>query len=96
MDERDIRRRTRDVVREMAPLREEKASASSSLIADLGYDSLGLVELLVALEQEFGMSVEEEYELGVETVADVEERVVELLLRRPSPMPGGAAGGVER
>lgn len=92
MDERDIRRRTRAVVREMAPLRGEEVSASSSLVVDLGYDSLGLVELLVALEREFGMPAEEGDEFGVETVGEVEERVVELLTRHPAPTPGAAGG----
>ena len=94
MDEREIRRRTRGVVGEMAPLQEEEVTAFSSLVVDLGYDSLGLVELLVALEREFGMPAQEGDELGVETVADVEARVVELVASR-SLSPPSAAEGVE-
>ena len=92
MDEREIRRRTRAVVKEMAPLQEEEVTASSSLVVDLGYDSLGLVELLVALERELGMSAEERDEIVVETVSDVEARVVELFASRPLSSPSATEG----
>ena len=43
--------------------------------ADLGADSLDVVELLMTLEDEFGISVSDEEALGLKTVADIEKLI---------------------
>jgi acyl carrier protein len=79
MDEADVRTRVRSVIASMAPLRPVPVEADSELRTDLGYDSLSLVELAVALEEEFGLPATAEDDTDVEAVRDVEELVLERL-----------------
>lgn len=53
----------------------EAISKDASLRDDLGYDSLMEVELIMALEEEFGFSVEDEEAEKIKTVGDVLEHV---------------------
>ena len=46
-------------------------SESSSLIDDLGADSLDVVELCLAFEDEFGVHIEDEDLPGIRTISDV-------------------------
>lgn len=46
---------------------------SSNIIDDLGADSLDLVEILMALESEFGTSISDDDALKLKTVGDVIE-----------------------
>lgn len=60
------------VVAEMAPMRGLEVTQSSRLREDLGYDSLSLLELAAALEDEFGLPPDAELDAEVaEAVADV-------------------------
>lgn len=49
----------------------EEVKPESSLIEDLGADSLDAVELSMALEDEFGITIEDEEFAGLVTVQDV-------------------------
>ncbi|MFB9904332.1 acyl carrier protein [Allokutzneria oryzae] len=65
------------VVAAMAPNQGVAVTAESRLTADLGYDSLRLMELTMALEKHFGLPpVDFERAATVTTVADV-TRLVE-------------------
>ena len=44
---------------------------SSKIVDDLGADSLDVVELLMTLEDEFGVSVSDEEALEIKTVGDI-------------------------
>src|SRR4029077_2480311 len=76
MDEAQVRGQVRAVIAEMAPLRGEAIEGDTSLIVDLGFDSLGLVELATALEQEFGLGADEEDDPGFDSVAEVENWIL--------------------
>ena len=52
-------------------------SESTNLILDLRADSLDLVELIMAFEDEFGISVPDEVALAVKTIGDVVTYVAE-------------------
>lgn len=80
-DERAIRDRVRAMVRDMAGVRPPSVDGSADLRAELGYDSLGLLELAGALEEEFALSMPDDDVEYVETVADVEGLVLDLLAR---------------
>ncbi len=84
MNEREARERVRAVVAALAPLRSDEVERASLLVLDLGFDSLGLWELVATLEREFGLiaELEESDEVDVETVGDVEERVLDLLVKQ--------------
>jgi len=77
MDTQDIRHRVRTVVFDMAPLRDTEVLPQSLLREDLGYDSLSLLELAAALEDEFSVLASAELDAEVaETVLEVEEIVL--------------------
>ena len=80
MTEAAVRERVRAVAGEMAPLKGTAVEGSSRLQMDLGYDSLGLLELAQALEHEFELPpVLEQDAEGIETVADVERVIIGML-----------------
>lgn len=49
----------------------DKISADSRIIEDLGADSLDMVEMLMTLEDEFGISISDEEAVNLKTVADI-------------------------
>jgi acyl carrier protein len=51
----------------------ETVSIESSLIDDLNADSLDMVELVMAMEQEFGISIPDEEAERIKTVGDAIE-----------------------
>ena len=50
---------------------EDKISATSDIFEDLGADSLDVVELLMSLEDEFGLTIEDDQVQDFHTVGDV-------------------------
>ena len=50
---------------------ESKITLESSLSEDLGADSLDAVELIMALEDEFGVEVNDDDAQGIKTVGDI-------------------------
>lgn len=78
-----VRRRVRELVRELAPNPVKHAGADTRLEEDLHYDSLALVNLAVCLEREFelvGFAESQGMDIALETVGDV-EAVVDGLVR---------------
>ncbi len=67
------RERVDELIRSLCPIDPPEAIADEALlIADLGYDSLGLLELVSALEVEFGLTeVPEDDALEIESVGDL-------------------------
>ena len=49
---------------------ESKITPNSKIVEDLGADSLDVVELLMNLEEEFGISVSEDEATKISTVGD--------------------------
>jgi len=75
-----VRERVLSVVSDMAPMRGGQVAPGSSLRGDLGYDSLTLLELAAALEDEFRLPASAELDAEVaETVVDVERIVLDKL-----------------
>ncbi|MBE7082147.1 MAG: acyl carrier protein [Clostridiales bacterium] len=50
---------------------EAKITENSRLIEDLGADSLDTVEMLMAFEEEFGISIPDEEAMNMKTVKDI-------------------------
>jgi len=67
----DLEKRVRDLVVEKLKVRPEKVSRDASIIDDLGADSLDSVDLLLALEKEFGKSISETEADRIKTVGDL-------------------------
>lgn len=49
----------------------EKVKMTSSLVNDLGADSLDIVELVMAMEEEFGLEIPDEEAEKIKSVGDV-------------------------
>lgn len=90
LSERLVRERVTAIVAGVAPLETAELSGESLLVADLGYDSLALWELLAALDRDFGFTIAPDGE-EIETVADVEALVLESLRNQ-----GGVRDGTSR
>ena len=63
--------KVRDIVVEQLGVDEEDVKLESAFIDNLGADSLDIVELIMALEEEFDMEISEEDAEKVSTVGDV-------------------------
>ena len=52
-------------------IKEDKIKLESKVVEDLGADSLDVVELLMTLEDEFGIEVGEDDAVKLKTVSDI-------------------------
>lgn len=52
-------------------IEEGKIAKNSKLIEDLGADSLDMVEMLMTLEDEFGISIPDDEAMKLKTVEDI-------------------------
>lgn len=68
----------RDLIAQMAPGELSEVSAEHRLVEDLGYDSLTLIELAVAIEERFALApISEEEAMRIKTVGDLEHYIVD-------------------
>ena len=66
----DVFDRVKKIVVENLEVDAESVKESASFIDDLGADSLDLVELVMAFEEEFGIEIEDEVQEDIRTVGD--------------------------
>ncbi len=66
-----IEARVKEIICEQLGLSEEEVRPEASFIEDLGADSLDIVELVMALEEEYGMEVSDEDAEKIRTVQDL-------------------------
>jgi acyl carrier protein len=75
----DVVERVKKVVVEHLEVDAEKINEKASFQEDLGADSLDLVELVMAFEEEFGIEIPDEVQEQITTVGDavrfIRERV---------------------
>lgn len=69
--EKTVERRVIEIIVEQLGVSEEEATLEASFIDDLGADSLDLVELIMAMEEEFGIEISDEDAEKIKTVQDV-------------------------
>ncbi|KAK9075715.1 hypothetical protein SSX86_004044 [Deinandra increscens subsp. villosa] len=67
------------IVRKQLALPEDSAVTGESKFASLGADSLDTVEIVMGLEEEFGISVEEESAQTIATVQDAADLIEKLI-----------------
>ena len=70
MSNDDVFEKVRKVVVEQLGVEGSKVERSSSFISDLGADSLDTVELVMALEEEFGIEIPDDKAETIKTVGD--------------------------
>jgi acyl carrier protein len=66
----DIFSKVKDIVVEQLGVDEEEVSEQASFVDDLGADSLDIVELVMALEEEFDLEIPDEDAEKIVTVGD--------------------------
>jgi acyl carrier protein len=69
--EKTVERRVIEIIVEQLGVSEEEVTIEASFIEDLGADSLDLVELIMAMEEEFGIEISDEDAEKIQTVQDV-------------------------
>jgi acyl carrier protein len=67
--------RVRDILVEQLGVKPEDVTMDASFQDDLGADSLDVVELVMAFEEEFDLSIPDEYAVSISTVADAVEYI---------------------
>ena len=62
--------KVRDIVVDQLGVEADEVNIDSTFIDDLGADSLDIVELIMAFEEEFGVEIPDEKAEKIRTVAD--------------------------
>jgi acyl carrier protein len=65
-----VEERVYDIVAKQLSIKREKLTRETSFINDLSADSLDLVELVMELEDEFGLSIPDEEAEKIQTIND--------------------------
>ena len=80
-EKRDRRRHTferlKKLIVEQLGVDEEEVTMQASFVEDLNADSLDLVELIMSLEEEFGMEISDEDAEKIQKVSDAVEYIEE-------------------
>jgi acyl carrier protein len=66
----DIEKRVKEIIAEQLGLGVEEVANESSYVDDLGADSLDVVELVMALEEEFDIEISDDELEKIRTVQD--------------------------
>ena len=71
MSDKPIEQRVKDIIVEQLGVKPDQVVPAAKFIEDLGADSLDTVELIMALEEEFGIEVPDEQAEKLLNVGDV-------------------------
>jgi acyl carrier protein len=80
LSENEIKR-IQNIVIEQLDVKREQLTPDARLTEDLGADSLDKVEIIMALEEEFGVTAPDKDVEGVESMQDLCEAVAAMLRR---------------
>ena len=69
--------RLKKIIVEQLGVDEEEVTTEASFVEDLNADSLDLVELIMSLEEEFGMEISDEDAEKIQKVSDAVEYIGE-------------------
>lgn len=69
--------RVRSIVAERLGVEEDKVTMDAEFIGDLNADSLDLVEVIMAMEQEFNVEIKDEDAENIRTVGDAVQYITE-------------------
>ena len=70
MEREELLEKVKAVIVDQLNVEEDVVVEDASFIDDLGADSLDIVELVMALEEEFGISIPDEEAENIKTVGD--------------------------
>jgi acyl carrier protein len=69
--------KVKEIIVDQLGVEEDEVTPEASFIDDLGADSLDIVELIMALEEEFGLEIPDEEAEKISTVNDAVEYIRE-------------------
>lgn len=70
MEREELLEKVKAVIVDQLSVEEDDVTEDASFVDDLGADSLDIVELVMALEEEFGISIPDEEAENIKTVGD--------------------------
>ena len=70
-----VEQKVKDIIVEQLGVDEDEVKAESSFVEDLGADSLDVVELVMALEEQFGLEIGDDDAAKLTTVKKVIEYI---------------------
>lgn len=73
----DVAEKIKSIIAEQLGVKPEEVTPQASFIEDLGADSLDTVELVMALEEEFGVEIPDEDAEKMTTVGDAAKYIDE-------------------
>ena len=66
----NVEQKVKGIIAEQLGVAEDEIKTTSSFIEDLGADSLDIVELVMAFEEEFGVEIPDDAAEKISTVSD--------------------------
>lgn len=75
MADKKLFAKVKDIIVEQLGVDEEEVNLATSFVNDLGADSLDIVELVMAMEEEFNIEIPDEDAESISTVEDVIEYI---------------------
>ena len=70
--------KVKNIIADQLDVTEDKVKMESSFVDDLGADSLDIVELVMAFEEEFSIEIPDDAAEKISTVADVVNYISEI------------------
>ncbi len=71
--------KVKQIIGEQLNIEIEKIADTSEIVKDLGADSLDVVEILMSLEEEYGVSVPDEDMVNIKSVKDISDLIDKIL-----------------
>ena len=84
METQPIGGKVKQIVMEQLGVKEHEVKPEARFVEDLGADSLDTVELVMAIEEEFGLEIPDEDAQKIRTVGEVTQYLEQKLKRVPA------------